>query len=424
MNRRSLLKQTFSGLASASIVGGWAGTQLMDKAEEVAQKLSVHADDEGYWELVKSEFQFEKGLHYFNNASLGPSPKLVTDATNEYRALLDGFPSKYMWGEWSDEKEATREKVAKMFSVEAEEIALVHNTTEGMNLIAFSLDLQPGDEVILADHEHASGTIPWQHWQEKKGIKLVRPVLPILPENEEELVEVYRKAITPKTKVISMVHGTNTNGMLLPVKAVSKMAHEKGILVAVDAAQTAGTFRIDLHDLGCDFYAASAHKFLFAPKGTGVFYARKESQKYLKPLIVSAQHYNDKSIRRLENYNTRNYPEMLGLGVAVDYYNLIGGERREKRLYELKDYFRSAVEADARFKLKTPADDQLSCAIQTVEVVGKKVNDVKNSLWENYQIDCRPMSGFDINGVRISLSVFTTKKEVDYLVEALKAIAV
>lgn len=423
MDRRSLLKQSFSGLAAASLFSGWSGHHLIDKAEKVANQLSVFSDDEGYWELVKSQFQFEKGLNYFNNASLGPCPKLVADATNEFRALLDGFPSKYMWGEWDDEKEATRQKVADMFSADVEEIALIHNTTEGMNLIAASLDLKAGDEVILADHEHTSGTLPWKYWQETKGIKLVRPVLPILPESEEELVDVYRKAITSKTKVISMVHATNTNGMILPVKAVSKMAQEKGILVAVDAAQTAGTFQIDLHDLGCDFYAASGHKFMFAPKGTGFLYARKESQSLLKPLIVSAIHYNDKSIRKLENYNTRNYPEMLGMGVAVDYYNLIGAERRENRLYELKNYFRSAISADDRFALKTPKADGLSCSIQTVEVLGKKVADIKNTLWENYKIDCRPMSSFDINGVRISLSVFTTKNDVDYLISALKVIA-
>ena len=393
---------------------------FLNSLGDTADQLGRPDNDEAYWELVKSQFAFEKGLYYFNNASLGPCPKSVVDATNHFRALLDGFPSKYMWGGWQEEKENTRKKVADMFSADKEEIALIHNTTEGMNLVAHSMELGPGDEVILADHEHPSGTVPWQHWSEIRGFKIVRPKLPILPESKEELIEVYRKAITNKTKVISMVHGTNTNGMILPVKEVSQMAHEKGILVAVDAAQTAGTFKIDLHDLECDFYAISGHKFMFSPKGMGVFYAKKSSQKHLKPLIVSRAHFRDKSIRRLENYNTRNYPEMLGLGIAVDFYNLIGAEKRESRLRELKHYFSSKIEADSGFKLKTPASEDLSCAIHTVEVVGKKVGDVKKALFENYKIDCRPMTGFGLNGVRISLSVFTTKRDVDYLVDALK----
>jgi len=422
MDRRSLLKYSFSGISAATLLSGGLNASFLDNLKSTAEDLVSPNNNETYWEMVKNQFSFEKGLYYFNNASLGPSPNLVVSATNEFRALLDGFPSKYMWGGWKNEIEATRQKTAKMFGADTEEIALIHNTTEGMNLIAFSMDLKSGDEVILSDHEHTSAVIPWQYWQETKGIKLVRPTLPILPENTDELVDIYRKAITTKTKVISMVHGTNTNGMILPVKAISKMAHEKGILVAVDAAQTGGTFQIDLHDLDCDFYAACGHKFIYSPKGMGVFYAKKDSQKYLKPLIVSRQYYNDKSIRRLENYNSRNYPELLGLGAAVDFYNLIGGEKREKRLFELKNYLRSSLNNKDWFVFKTPADDKMSCAIHTIEVKGKKVGDVKNALFKNHKIDCRPISSHNINGVRISLSVFITKTDIDYLVDALKNI--
>lgn len=420
MDRRSLIKYSFSGLAATSLMSAGIRESFLKKAEKTGFALSSKANDENYWELVKSQFSMEKGLYYFNNASLGPCPKLVVDATNQFRALLDGFPSRYMWGGWQEEKEAVRQKVADMFSADKEEIALIHNTTEGMNLVAHSMELGPEDEVILADHEHPSGFIPWQYWSEIRGFKIVRPKLPILPESKEEIVEAYRKAITSKTKAISMVHGTNTNGMILPVKEVSQMAHQQGILVAVDAAQTAGTFKIDLHDLECDYYAASGHKFMFSPKGMGIFYARKSSQHHLKPLIVSRAHFRDTSIRRLENYNTRNYPELLGLGTAVDYYNLIGAEKREARLRDLKKHLRAGLVGNPKFKIKTPAHDELSCAIQNIEVVGQKATEVKKKLFDNYMIDCRPISGFGINGVRISLSVFTTKSDVDYLLKALQ----
>lgn len=392
-------------------------------ADWKATGLDAFTNTEDYWELVKSQFQLLEGLHYFNNASLGASSTHIQQATNQFRNLLDGFPSKYMWGGWEEEKEEVRQKVANLFSVSAEEIALIHNTTEGMNLIARSFDLQPGDEVILANHEHSSGRIPWEVWQETKGIKIVRPELPILPENVSDLVAVYEKAITSKTKVISMCHIVNTNGMILPVKEVSKMAHEKGVLVAVDGAQTAGMFTIDLNDLGCDYYTASAHKWLFAPKGIGVFYAKKDSQKHLKPLMV-ARGYTDKSIRRLENYNTRNLPEVLGLGAAVDFHNTIGAEQIHKRTFELKQYFRSKMEADSRFSIKSPSLDELSAAIQVVEINGKNVNTVKEQLWDDYGIDCRPMSSHGLNALRLSLAIYITKSDIDYLVNALYTIAV
>lgn len=419
-SRRKFLTRLGQGTLGAFALPIY-GSNLSRSWSEIG--INNFNDSEDYWNLVKSQFQLHEELHYFNNASLGASSTHIQQATNQFRNLLDGFPSKYMWGGWEEEKEAVRQKVANLFSVTTEEIALIHNTTEGMNLIARSFDLQPGDEVILANHEHASGRIPWEVWQETKGIKIVRPELPILPENVTDLVEVYQKAITTKTKIISMCHIVNTNGMILPVKEVSKMAHEKGILVAVDGAQTAGMFTIDLNDLGCDYYTASAHKWLFSPKGIGVFYSKKESQKHLKPLMV-ARGYTNKSIRRLENYNTRNLPELLGLGAAVDFHNTIGAAQIHKRTFELKQYFRSKIESDSRFSIKSPSLDQLSAAIQVVEIKGKSVNVVKEQLWDDYGIDCRPMSSHGLNALRLSFAIYITKKDIDYLVNALKEVAV
>ena len=420
-NRRKFLQTFGTGIAgslalSNIALSNTASTAIVDLSNQEA------TTSEAFWELVKTQFVLAPKLRYFNNASLGAAPIYVQRNTKAFRELLDGFPSKYMWGGWEEEIENTRQSVADLLGADKEEIALIHNTTEGMNLIARSFNLQPGDEVILADHEHTSGRICWEVFQEARGVKLVRPELPILPKTVEEIVDVYRKAITPKTKIISMCHIVNTNGMILPIKEVSEMAHEQDILVAVDGAQGAGMYDFNLHDLGCDFYAASAHKWLFSPKGIGVFYAKEASQHHLKPLIV-CRGYDDPSIRRLENYNTRNLPELLGLGAAVEFINQIGIAKIHARSYELKDYFRSKLEGNPVFKLKTPADDKLSAAIQVVEVVGKEVREVKERLADEFNIDCRPMTTFGLNALRISLSIYMTKADVDYLVAALEKIA-
>ncbi|MBT8219094.1 MAG: aminotransferase class V-fold PLP-dependent enzyme [Bacteroidia bacterium] len=422
-SRRKFLRSLSTGVSASILLPGLTIADSAGFFEDTLHKLNKIADprSEAYWETIKSQFEFTDGLKYFNNASLGGSSIPIRNATRAYRDTLDAFPSKYMWGGWKDEKEETREAVARLFSVSSEEIALIHNTTEGMNLIARSFDLEPGDEVVLADHEHSSGRIPWEVWQETKGIHLVRPTLPILPKDVNDLVKVYEDAITPRTKVISMCHIVNTNGMMLPVKEVSEMAHERGILVAVDGAQSAGMYKIDLNDLGCDFYAASSHKWLFSPKGVGVFYARQESQKHLRPLIVARGHRDD-SIRRLENYNTRNLPEVLGLGAAVNFINEIGIDKIHDRTFDLKAYFREKINTHPKLILKTPASDQLSGAIQVVEVQGRGVAEAKNILIEDYNIDCRPMSGFDLNALRISLAIYITKSDIDYLINALSEI--
>lgn len=418
-NRRKFLKASLTGLAG---VGAFPVQAFFNHVPKSIPPRVNFSDDESYWESMKKQFEFDQGLTYFNHASLGSSPKAVRDATSKFMQTLEKFPSKYMWGGWKDEKEAVRQKVADLFGVSNEEIAINHNTSEGMNLIARSFDLQPGDEVILGNHEHASGTIPWEYWQESKGVKLVRPELPLIPKTKEEVVDVYRKTITENTKIISMCHVVNTNGMILPVKEVSQMAHEKGLLVAVDGAQGAGMFKTNLAELGCDFYTASAHKWLFAPKEVGVFYAKKESQKHLKPLMVARGH-TDETIRRLVTYNTRSLPEVLGLGSAIDFINEIGIDKIHSRSYELKKYLRSQLANDDRFVLKAPESDQLSAAIQSVEVVGKDVKKVKQQLFDDYGIDCRPMSNFGLNALRISMSIYITKKNIDYLVDALKTIA-
>ncbi len=417
-NRRKFLKSSLLGIAGAS---AWSFEAFGAPVKNVIPTWK-NSDEEEYWSLIRSLFDMAPGLRYFNHASLGTSPRAVRQATSEFMETLDQFPSKYMWGGWDQEKEVVREKIATLFGVSSEEIAINHNTSEGMNLIARSFDFEPGDEVILGDHEHASGTIPWQFWQESKGIKIVRPTLPLLPESKEEIVDVYRKAITSKTKVISMCHVVNTNGMILPVKEVSDMAREKGILVAVDGAQGAGMFQFNLQELGCDFYTASAHKWMFAPKEVGFFYAKQDSQHHLKPLMVARGHKN-RTIRRLETYNTRSLPEVLGLGTSLDFINEIGMKKIHDRSYALKAYFRDRLKDDPKFNLKSPAGDDVSCAIQSVEVVGKSVGMAKNELSDRFGIDCRPMSGFGLNALRISLPVYVTKADIDYLIEALEAVS-
>ena len=419
--RRSFVAGTAAAFGGAAL---WAAADLEAALSGVDELSSASLGGDlgrDYWRLVQRQFRFEQGLIYLNNASLGPSPALVADATEAFRRKLDAFPSRYMWGGWSEEFEAVRSKAAALLGASSEEIALIHNTTEGMNLVAFSLDLDSGDEVIVADHEHTSGTIPWQYWQEPKGVKIVRPTLPILPNSSDEIVEVYRQALTPRTKVISMCHVINTNGMILPVKEISEMARARGILVAVDGAQAPGMINVDLHDLGCDFYAASSHKWLFSPKGVGVFYSRQESQALLKPLIV-CRGWDDPSIRRLENYNTRNLPEVLGLGVAFDFQNLLGPDRREARIYELKRALRDRIGDDPVFAIKTPANDKLSAGITTIEVVGREVKEVATALAERHRIDCRPMTTHGLNGLRISLSVFNSEEQIDLLLGALREV--
>jgi len=158
-NRRKFIKTigvgTLGALATPVKLWSKASTQLQSALTD----LKINDNSESYWEKVQSQFHFVEGLTYFNNGSLGACPKPIREATNNFRNTLDDFPSKYMWGGWKNEIEEVRKKTAELLSVSSEEIALIHNTTEGMNLIASSMNLKPGDEIISADHEHKSALI-------------------------------------------------------------------------------------------------------------------------------------------------------------------------------------------------------------------------------------------------------------------------
>jgi isopenicillin-N epimerase len=420
VNRRNFIRSSAAGLVGSILYGNEMSAET--GSFPFRFEMGNPADDEEWWKSVKSQFPLEEKLLYFNNGSLGPSPDYVIKNTEVFRRLLDGFPSKYMWGGWNSDKERVRSLIAGYFSADSEEIAVTHNTTEGMNLFARSFDLKEGDEIILADHEHPTGVNPYEYFCKPLGIKLVRPVLPLLPESPEEIADVYRRAITGRTRLISMVHMTNTNGMILPVRQVSEMAHNNNIIVCVDGAQSAGMFKVDLPQLGCDFYAASGHKWLFGPKGTGILFARKEKRHLLKPLMVSSN-WNRSDIRMFEDYNTRNLPEYLGLGSAIEFNNMLVQDRKQERIYALKRYFRGFIEDDSRFRLMTPASDSLSAGIQVVEVEGKSAGDAGKFLTERYNIDCRPMSTNGLNALRISLSVFNTREDIDILVKGLREFA-
>jgi len=415
--RRNFIKTAAAGLAVSAFFrrNVFAG----DYSASKKYYFTKPSDDEEWWKFLKSHFSLDSRIHYFNNGSLGPSPEYVLDKTEEFRRTLDSFPSKYMWGGWDENKEQVRSSVADYFSANSEEIAIIHNTSEGMNLFARSLGLKAGDEIIIADHEHRTGVLPYEYYSKPKGIKLVRPVLPLIPRSPEEITDIYRKAISVKTRLISLVHMTNTNGMILPVKEISAMAKEKGILVCVDGAQAAGMIKFDIKDLGCDFYAASGHKWLFGPKGTGILYAAEKNMDLLKPLMISNK-WSKNNIRMFEDYNTRNLPEVLGLGAAIDFNNMIGQQRKESRILALKKYFRNYLEGDDRFIIKTPAPDKLSAGIQAVEITGKNASDAREFLMRNFNIDCRPLFSHGLNALRISLSVFNTKEDIDLLVTALK----
>jgi selenocysteine lyase/cysteine desulfurase len=210
----------------------------------------------------------------------------------------------------------------------------------------------------------------------------------------------------------------NITGQILPVRKICDMAHARGVDVMVDGAHAFGHFRFTIPELNCDYYGSSLHKWLSVPLGSGILYVKKENIRKVWPLIASGVTEPD-NILRLNQIGTHPVHTDLTVAEAVDYYNMLGAERKETRLRYLQHYWSDRVRTMPHIILNTPSDPARSCAIANVGVKGIKPGDLGDILFKKYKIYCAPVDGAGVHGCRITPNVYTTPEELDVLVKAL-----
>lgn len=377
------------------------------------------------WESIRKEFQIKTGNHFFNTASLGPSPVAVIDTICESLRLNDSIPR-----EGYQDRPKVRKKVAQLLNAKPNEIAMTRNTTEGMNIIARGLNLKRGDEVILTTHEHIGGSAPWLALKKEMGITIKLVDLDLQGRENYDRIE---RAITSNTKVVSFSHVTCTTGMQLPAKQIVELCRSRGIYSCVDGAQVIGMLPLDLSDLNPDFYVGNGHKWLFGPKGTGILYINERQINQSSPVFVGAftdSHFNLKSLEleyldkasRVE-YGTRNTSLMLGLGAAVDFVSSIGVEAIAERSYLLSNRFRSQLEAMPEVLILSPQKQSLGAPMVTFRIKNQNQDEMVRRLNKEKSIRLRKIYECDLNAIRASFAIFNTESEVDYLVESIKEVA-
>lgn len=374
------------------------------------------------WTRVRNEFKINDDIHYFNTSSLGPSPKIVI---NKVCDTLKELELEVKHGHHLTME--THEQLGRFLNTKSDQIAITRNTTEGLNSIARMVRLKRGDEVILTTHEHVGCAFPWFALQKDNGVKIKLVNLDLTGENNLELI---KSAISRKTKVVVFSHITCTNGMRLPAKEIAAFCKSKGVYSCVDGAQALGMFPIDLADIDPDFYAASGHKWLFGPKGTGILYYKKELLEKFDPVYVGAYSdagfdYNEtklqynKSAQR-EEYGTRNTPLILGLGSAIDFMTELGMENVARRGQELADYFRKSVAKIPKIEVLTPVNPIYSSAIVTIRIKDFDNRNLSLLLDEKYRIKLRSIYENDLNALRLSFSIFNDFNEIDFLCDRIK----
>jgi isopenicillin-N epimerase len=369
-------------------------------------------DEESYWAALRKQFLIPEDQVYLNNGTVGSSPmpvlRAVFDGYHETEKMAQDDPEDYpIWGygSWNE----FRDPLAEFIGSTRDELALVRNATEGNSYIANGLDMKPGDEVLMTDQEHPGGEQPWNLRAKRYGIVVKKITLPKPVPDAATVLNLFRDAITPRTRVIFFSHITTVTGVVLPAKEICALARSKGILSAVDGAHVVGMMKLNVKELGCDLYTSSPHKWLQAPKGSGFIYVRDEVIDRLWNTIVTAG-WDEPKLRaeRFQRIGSSNVPALWGMRAAVKLANQIGMERIEKRHRATADYILAEMVKRGAQSWTSP-DPALRCAIAAVNVEPIQIAAIENWMWKTKKIRIR---GGAPSKIRLSTPYYLLRADV------------
>ena len=411
-SRRSFIK---TGLASAAVATLPGCDSQIDVQVRRKLKKPVGIDDAG-WKNVRSQFILDKGLTYMNNASLGMPPAVVAEAVCKGYEAISKEP---LHGKHDLQDNITKEVIpnlAKTFGAEADEIVLTRNASEALHLQAIGLELKHGDEVIITTQEHPAGHRPWMFRKEHEGVRVKEVFIPSPLDSEDDVVSRVEEAISRKTKALSFCHVTR-GGHRYPVKKLVAMARDRGIVTLVDGAQAAGQFPINLHDLRCDTYAVSLHKWILAPAGTGFLYVRQDARKRIRSAFAP-----DPTLEApgFDPPGTKDFPVRAAIGAALDFVNTLGLENIENRCRSLSDYLKAGLAEIKGVKLLSGHTPEISAPGSTIfEKEGLDAIASVPMIEERIKTHIDEHQRDSHNAIRISTHIYNTKAEIDRLLEAL-----
>jgi isopenicillin-N epimerase len=415
VDRRGFLSSFASAVAVGTALnfGGELFAQLAQAPSQLPDRGLYDSNEEAYWTELRKQFLIPADEVYLNNGTVGSSPapvlRAIFDGYNETEKMAQSDPEDYpIWGyaAWNE----FRDPLAAFVGCKRDEIALLRNATEANSYIANGVDLKAGDEVLMTDQEHPGGEHPFNLRAKRYGIVVKKVALPKPVPNAATVLNLINDAITPRTRVLFLSHITTVTGVVLPAKELCTLARSKGILSAVDGAHVVGMMALNLHDLGCDMYSSSPHKWLQATKGSGFLYVRDEVMDRVWNTIAT-EGWDDTKIRaeRFQRIGSSNVPALWGLRASIKLANDIGMERIEKRHRKSADYILAEM-VKRGVESWTSPDAALRCGIATVNVPGLKRMDLENWLWQTKKIRIR---GGDPSKLRLSTPYYLLRKDID-----------
>lgn len=419
MKKRTFLKQmTALGLGAPLLFNElehWVDTIAHLSPEQAAQ-------DETFWAGIRSGYRLKPDYINLENGYYCFLPQETLENFIHHVRHVNYEGSYYMRTVQWENQGRMQEKLAALAGCSADELIITRNTTESLDMIIGGVHWQAGDEAVMAEQDYGSMLDMFDLQAKRYGIVNRRVSLPNHPRSDGEIVELYANAITPKTRLLMVCHLVNITGQVLPIRKICDMAHEKGVDVMVDGAHAFAHLTFNIPDLNCDYYGSSLHKWLSVPLGAGILYVKKDKIPGIWPLLAESPREED-DISRLNHMGTHPVHTHLAIANAIEYYERLGPERKEARLRYLQQYWTSRVREVPGITVNTPVEDTRACAIANVGVDRLEPKELSQRLMEDYRIWTVAINRIGVKGIRVTPNVYTTPKELDVFVAALKELA-
>lgn len=399
---------------SLPVMRGSAFSSLF-RAEPIAgtRTAAEVAEDELYWGQIQRAFDIDRTMVNLNNGGCSPAPTHVLDQMIRDLRFSNELPTEHMWRVLEPRLESVRRDLAKDFGCDPEELAIVRNASEANETMIFGTDLKAGDEVVFTTQNYPRMQNAWRQRQRRDGIVLkpVRIETPVA--STQSYVQKIADAITPRTRVIEIMHISFQTGYIAPVREIAELANARGIRLFIDGAHAFGHFPFTRDELEADYYGTSLHKWMHAPIGTGFLYVRRDRIPTLWPLMAGSVE-QESNIRKYEEIGTHPAANHNAIAVAIAFTRGIGIDRKIARLRYLRDrWAKQVLAASDRAHMITPIGPNQSGAIGVFTIDGMDMAKLGGWLMSKHNIVTTPMVNDEFHGMRITPNVYTTVDEVD-----------
>lgn len=421
--RRSFLQH---GLALGAGALAMFRSDAVDRAAASVARLNGRspaetAGDEDFWFEIQQAFAVDRSVINLNNGGVSPSPRVVQDALRRHIEFANELPARNLWQFMDPQVETVRAKLARIFGASPDEIAVTRNASESLETLILGMDLRPGDEVITTELDYPRMITAYRQRVAREGIVLHLLPVRVPVQDLGELVELYRRAITPRTKVMLVSHVCFVTGQIAPVRELCRLGRQHGIEVIVDGAHAFAHLAFQRPELECHYYATSLHKWLTAPIGTGMLYVYEPRIREIWPLMAATEPRSG-NIRKFEEIGTHPAANKLAIAEAAAFHEAIGPQRKEARLRFLRDRWARRLAEDRRVRFCTRLEAEHSCCLTTFAIDGVEPTALQRHLFEKHRVCTVPVDQGGVRGIRVTPNVYTTLEEIDVFVRAVEEV--